>query len=143
MGCQFSMRLHKKMCMPKGKNRDPQGVRASGAFLDPQLLLYDHVVLRALQSVTSRLCSSVITGSPPRTMGVKQPTKLKSCRPCIGGCKEWCTRRTSSPSPPPKGSRFLRFDIQILRNVAVSGVGASPRPRGPTVLRFILDPPLP
>ena len=27
---------------------------------------------------------------------------------------------------PPQGSRFFRFDIQILRNVAASGVGAPP-----------------
>ena len=26
--------------------------------------------------------------------------------------------------PPPHGSRFFRFDIQIFRNVAASGVGA-------------------
>ena len=32
-----------------------------------------------------------------------------------GGCR-W--------HAPPKGSRFFRFDIQILRNVATSGVGA-------------------
>ena len=27
---------------------------------------------------------------------------------------------------PPYGSRFFRFDIQIFRNVAASGVGAPP-----------------
>ena len=30
------------------------------------------------------------------------------------------------PARPPYGSRFFRFDIQIFRNVAASGVGASP-----------------
>ena len=40
-------------------------------------------------------------------------------------------------SMPPQGSRFFRSDIQILRNVAASGVGAPPPPP-----REILDPPL-
>ena len=34
-------------------------------------------------------------------------------------------------APPPQGTRFFRFDIQILRNVAASGVHAplrGPRP---------------
>ena len=31
---------------------------------------------------------------------------------------------------PPQESRFFRFDIQILRNVAASGVGAPPPPTG-------------
>ena len=40
---------------------------------------------------------------------------------------------------PPYGSRFFRFDIQIFRNVAASGVGAPPRGRR-SPLREILDP---
>ena len=42
------------------------------------------------------------------------------------------------PPPPPHGSRFFRFDIQIFRNVAASGVGAPHEVGAP--LREILDP---
>ena len=43
------------------------------------------------------------------------------------------------PARPPHGSRFFRFDIQIFRNVAGSGVGAPPM-RSVPPLREILDP---
>ena len=41
---------------------------------------------------------------------------------------------------PPYGSRFFRFDIQIFRNVAASGVGAPPHMRSAPPLWEILDP---
>ena len=41
----------------------------------------------------------------------------------LGGC----ARRTP---PPPKGSRFFRFDIQNFRNVTASGVHAPPTRSG-------------
>ena len=43
--------------------------------------------------------------------------------------------------PPPQGFRFFRFDIQIFRNRATSGVGAPPTRLAPP-LQEILDPPL-
>ena len=50
------------------------------------------------------------------------------------------------PARAPQGSRFFHLDIQILRNVATSGVGAPYEVGAPhevgTPLREILDPPL-
>ena len=43
-------------------------------------------------------------------------------------------------APPPQGSRFFHFDIQIFQNVAILEVGAPHEVSAP--LREILDPPL-
>ena len=50
-------------------------------------------------------------------------------------------RIQGAPPAPPQGSRFFCFNIQILRNIATSGVGTPPMRLAPP-LREILDPPL-
>ena len=57
---------------------------------------------------------------------------------------QWRIQGGAAGAPPPYRSRFFRFDIQIFRNVATSGVGAPPTRSPPPweILDPLLKPPV-